>query len=192
MALMKLGSIIQVTAEFGPIVAFFVAGQLLTFTQAVWVLVLTTTASLLVSWYYHRQWPLVPVASALLVIVAGSLTIYFDMPNAIIFSDTIYFWGLAAAIGIGLLRGRYVLERVFNQTFAISPAGWRLVSYQWITLLFIAGAGNEYVRIAMTPEFWIDYKFVKVILMVTFFFLQVAYARKYRIVSETNQWGLRI
>jgi len=185
-------AIIQLFAEFGSVAAFFTAGQLLPFQQAVMVLVTATTLGLVLNWWYFKRLPVLPLWSGAIVVCTGILTIYFDMPDAIIFADTIYFWMFALLIAFGFRRKQHFLERIFNETFAITEAGWRRLSLRWLVVLIIAGFANEYVRIYMTPEFWIDYKFTKVILLTMFSFYQFTLARKYRIEGESNVWGLRI
>ena len=188
---MTPGAFIQILYEFAPVVAFFVAGQLLPFTGAVLVLLVATAGSVIVAWAYHRQLPVIPLASGLLVLVTGSITLYFDTPDAIILADTIYFWGLAAAIVAGFWRKKHLLEHMFDKTFAITHQGWRVLSMRWFVVLFGAGLANEYVRIFLTPEFWIDYRFTKILIITTFSFYQFTLARRYRIEGESNTWGLR-
>lgn len=188
---MNFGALIQITYEFAPLVTFFVAGQVLSFYGAVWALVIATALSTMLAWWYHRQIPIMPLASGALVIITGGITLYFDNPNAIILADTIYFWGLAAAILISLRWRVSLLQRMFDKTFAITSAGWRKLSLRWVTVLILAGIANEYVRMMMTPEFWIDYRFTKIMLIMLFSVYQFTLARRYRIAEESNSWGLR-
>lgn len=189
---MTPGALVQVFYELAPVIAFFVAGQLYSFMTAVWVLMLATLLSVIVAWWYHRHLPFLPLASAVLVLVSGGLTVYFANPDAIILADTIYFWGLAAAILVGMRQEKQLLERMFDQTFAITAAGWRKLSWRWFIVLVAAGLANEYVRATMTPEFWVDYRFTKVALIMLFSLYQFTLARQYRIEGEANAWGLRI
>lgn len=188
---MTPGAIVQILYEFGPVVAFFLAGRFGTFTEAVITLVIATCISIMIAWTYHRHLPFMPLASGALVIGSGVFTIFFNQPDAIILADTIYFWGLAAAILVGFWRPTHMLEHMFDKTFAITKAGWDKLSMRWCTVLIIAGFANEYVRIFMTPEFWIDYRFTKIMIITAFSFYQFTLARKYRIEGESNSWGLR-
>jgi intracellular septation protein len=188
---MKAGAAIQLSYEFAPVVAFFVAGQIFSFTGAVLALLITTSISLCIAWTYHRQVPLIPLASGALVIITGALTVFFNKPDAIILADTIYFWGLAVAIAAGFRTKKHVLERMFDKTFAITHKGWKKLSLRWMFVLIIAGIGNEYVRIFMTPEFWIDYRFTKILLIMLFSIYQFRLAKRYRIAGESTTWGLR-
>jgi len=188
---MNIGAVIQVTYEFAPLITFFIAGQLLTFSGAVLALLIATIVSIIVAWTYHRQIPIMPLVSGGLTLVTGALTLYFNQPDAIILADTIYFWGLAIAILFGFKQKKHILERMFDRTFAITKTGWNRLSWRWFTVLVLAGIANEYVRIMLTPEFWIDYRFTKIMIIAAFSFYQFTLARKYRIENESNAWGLR-
>jgi len=188
---MTRGALIQVLYEFTPLVTFFVAGQVLSFAGAVLALIISTLISIVIAWVYHRRVPFMPLASGALVLITGALTIYFNQPDAIILADTIYFWGLALAILLGFRQKKHVLERMFDKTFAITAAGWNKLSWRWFIVLALAGAANEYVRIMTTPEFWIDYRFTKILIIAAFSFYQFTLARKYRIEGESTPWGLR-
>jgi len=189
---MNTGAAVQIFYEFAPLVTFFIAGQVLPFYGAVFALLVATIISIIIAWTYHRQVPVMPLASGSLVLITGTLTLYFNQPDAIILADTIYFWGLALAIALGFRQQKHVLEHMFDKTFAITKAGWTRLSWRWFTVLILAGFANEYVRIMMTPEFWIDYRFTKILIIAAFSFYQFTLARKYRIEGEANTWGLRI
>jgi len=189
---MNIGAAIQIFYEFAPLVTFFIAGQVLPFSGAVLALIIATVISIIIAWTYHKHVPIMPLASGSLVLLTGTMTLYFNQPDAIIFADTIYFWGLATAILIGFRQKKHILERMFDKTFAITKEGWTRLSWRWFTVLILAGFANEYVRIMLTPEFWIDYRFTKILIIAAFSFYQFTLARTYRIEGESNSWGLRI
>lgn len=189
---MTRGALVQMFSEFFPILAFFVAGQLYPFTTAVSILVSTTLLSLVLSLWYLRHWPVMPIVSGIIVIVTGGITVLYDQPDAIIFADTLYFFLLALFIALGFTQQRHFLERVFDATFAMTREGWHKLSVRWLVLLVVAGIANEIVRILMTPEFWVDYKFTKVLLISAFAAFQFRLARRYRLPGESNRFGLRV
>jgi intracellular septation protein len=188
---MSRGAYIQVFSEFFPVVAFFVAGQLYSFMTAAIILIATTLFSLVVSLINIGKIPVMPIFSGLTVFVFGGLTLYLDQPDFLIFADTFYFFALASIIAVFFWRDKHFLEHMFDMTFAMETAGWRILSLRWLTLLLLAGIGNEVVRLAFTPEVWIDYRFVKILLIIGFAFYQFRLSRQYRIPGESNSLGLR-
>jgi len=189
---MNARALLHAGYELAPIFIFFIAGQLVPFLTAVWIFVVATAVSLVLGWTVSRHIPIMPLASALLSIGAGILTVYFNQPNAIILADTIWYWGLAIVVAVGFFTPKHFFEYMFDEAFAMQRVGWVKHARRWFVMLIIAGAANEYIRIMMTPEFWIDYRFTKVILLTIFGFYQFSLARKYRIKGESNQWGFRI
>ena len=189
---MSRGAYIQFFSEFFPIVAFFLAGQLYSFTTAAIVLIVTTLFSLLVSLISLGKIPVMPIFSGVTIFFFGGLTVYLDQPGFLIFSDTFYFFALAAIIGLFFWRDKHFLEHMFDVTFAMEKAGWRILSQRWFIVMLLAGIGNEVVRLAFTPEVWINYRFVKIILIAGFSVYQFRLSKKYRIPGESNALGLRI
>lgn len=189
---MSRGAYIQIFSEFFPVVAFFAAGQLFSFMTAAIVLIGTTLLSLVVSLVNIGKIPVMPIFSGVIVFFFGGLTLYLDQPDFLIFADTFYFFALAAIIAVFFWRQKHFLEHMFDITFAMTAEGWRLLSIRWLTVLLLAGVGNEIVRLAFTPEVWIDYRFVKILLIVAFSFYQFRLSKKYRIPKESNALGLRV
>lgn len=189
---MSRGAYIQIFSEFFPIVVFFLAGQLYSFATAALLLVITTLFTLTLSIINIGKIPVMPIFSGAVVFIFGGLTVYLDQPGFLIFSDTFYFFSLAAAIGFFFWREKHFLEHMFDATFAMKKEGWRILSHRWFIVMVLAGIGNEIVRLAFTPEVWIDYRFVKIIVIAGFSVYQFRLSKKYRIPGESNALGLRI
>jgi len=188
---MSRGAYVQIFSEFFPVVAFFLAGQLYSFMTAAIILIITTIFSLLISLITIRKIPVMPIFSGSIIFLFGGLTLYFNQPDFLIFADTFYFFALAGLIGWFFWREKQFLEHIFDMTFAMEKTGWKILSHRWFVLLIFAGIGNEIVRLAFTPEVWINYRFVKILLIVGFSFYQFRLSRQYRIPEESNALGLR-
>lgn len=188
---MSRSGYIQLFSEFFPVVAFFVAGQLLSFTLAALVLVVTTFISLLTSLIQFRTIPVMPLFSAAIVFIFGGLTLYTQNPGFLIFADTFYYFSLALLIGIFFWRAKHLLQYMFDRTFAMQQIGWRKLSQRWFTILVLAGTANELARYFLEPQTWIDYRFAKILLLVAFSFYQFTLSKRYRIPEESNALGLR-
>jgi intracellular septation protein len=189
---MSRGAYVQVFSEFFPIVVFFLAGQLYSFTTAAIILIVTTLFTLIISLINIGKIPVMPIFSGVTVFIFGGLTVYLDQPGFLIFSDTFYYFALAAIIGLFFLRDKHFLEHMFDATFAMKKEGWYILSQRWFIVLLLAGVGNEIVRLAFTPEVWINYRFVKILIIASFSVYQFRLSKRYRIPGESNALGLRI
>lgn len=189
---MTKAAAIHLLTEFAPVLAFFIAGQLLSFSAAALTLVVTTLIALSISWWYERRIPFLPFLSGVFIVISGFITYVWDTPDALIFADTVYYLLMGGIVGIGLYYRWYFLKWLFESTFAMYDIGWRILSWRWLIAFFLAGIANEVVRVAMTPEFWIDYRVVKVLLIAGFGCYQFTLSRRYRIPGISNHWGLRL
>ena len=189
---MNRTSLLVTLAELGPVIAFFVAGRFIDFYAAVAVLMAGTSLAVAASWYLERHVPLLPILSAIFVLIGGAITLFFRADDAIIIADTVYYGLVALVLLLSLLRKQLVLKKMFGLVFAMSDTGWRILSWRWFWFLTAAALANETVRILATPDIWVEYRFYKTIVVVGFACYQFTLSKRYRIKDESTPWGLRL
>ncbi len=177
--------------EFIPTFGFFIAAQTTTFFNATAVLMGLSVLSFIFGWYAMKKLPTLPIIITVFVLISGSITIFSQDPNALIISNSIYYIGFSLALLVGLMAGVNLLKRIFEETFAITDTGWRLLTIRWAIVLAAVGIGNEIVRIWYTPEIWVTYKLVTTLSMTTFAVSQLILSHHYRIPEESNTLGIR-
>lgn len=182
---------LHLTTEFVPVVAFFLAGNFLSLDHATYVLIGTTVGALIIGLWFAGRMPVLPVVSTLFVLVSGGITLREHNAEALIIADSLYYFLLAGVVAGGLSLRFNIIKYFFDHTFAMTDEGWDLVAWRWVTIFILAGAANELVRILLTPEAWFDFRFIKVLTISVFGVLQIQLARRYRIVGQSNEWGLR-
>ncbi len=180
-----------IAIEFGPLVMFFIAFELFDFFTAVAVLMGTVIVSMFASWRLSRSIALFPLIASGSVIVFGMLTLVLHDPFYIELKDTLYFGGFGLAIVIPLLRGKLVLKHMFNDIFSITDKGWTIVSWRWGIMMLSIAAINEVTRVLLTPDEWVRYKFVVLILLFIFSGTLFFVSRRERL-PDASLWGLRI
>jgi intracellular septation protein len=183
--------VIAFCAEFGPLLAFFIAGRITTFFDAVAVLMCTTTFAVILSWTLDKRIPFLPILGACFVLIGGGITLYFKEPDAIIFCDTLYYLSIALLLGVTLHSKKYLFEMLFGTIFSLSEDGWKHICIRWFWFLLLAALANEVARHLLTPERWIEYRFYKSIVVTCFALYQLRLTRKYRLVEQTNSLGIR-
>jgi intracellular septation protein len=138
-----------------------------------------------------KRVPILPIISTIFVVISGCITLQQHQPEALIISDSLYYFFLAVVVATGLSFRFNVLKYFFGHTFAMRDEGWDILAFRWMTIFIVAGAANEWVRIMLTPEDWMNFRFLKVITLTLFGCLQIYTARRYRIPDQSNSWGLR-
>lgn len=184
-------SLLQLANEFVPVIGFFVASQLYSFYTATAVLMALTALAISSGWYFERQIPILPIISGVFVILSGIITLLYQAPDVLIFADSLYYFLMGFGLIGSLALKKNLLKRVFGHVFAITEEGWSKLAFRWAIVFIIGGIANELVRIMGTPEMWVNFKVVKVVLVAGFGLYQFTLARRYRLPGESTEWGLR-
>lgn len=173
-------------------VVFYLASYAYDFITSTLLYVCATILVTAIMIFYHRRLPALSLIFGFFVIVAGILTYLTDNPDIIILSDTIYFFFGAWLFYRSLGWSRPLLHRLFGHTFDLLPAGWRLLTWCWITIFLVAGISNEIVRHTMTPEWWIGFQFWRSVLITLFAFCLFPICRRFRNPHTTSDWGILV
>jgi len=189
---MNLSTRLVLGAEFGPILLFFLAGRITDFYTAVAILVGSTILAIGINWQLEHRIPWLPILSAVFVIFGGTITLVWSNPDAIIITDTLYYLTAGSILGISLWRGTPLLRVLFDGVFALKQSGWLLLTWRWCLFLLLAAVANELARYFLTPEAWIDYRFIKTIIITGFACYQLTLSRRFRLPNEASRFGFRI
>lgn len=185
-------ALLQLLNEFVPVIGFFISSQLYSFYTATAVLMVLTAIAITTGWYVERQLPILPIISGVFVIVSGLITLLYQAPDVLIFADSLYYLIMGLLLIWSLTRRKPVLKRIFGHVFAITEEGWRKLTLRWAIVFLIGALANELVRIGGSPEFWVNFKVVKVVLVAGFGLYQFTLTRTYRLPEASNDWGLRL
>src|SRR6266853_4490899 len=102
----KLNPILKLTLDIGPMVLLFLANSRFGIFVATGAFMIAVVAALLVSYAMTRQWPIMPVVTAIVVVVFGGLTLALHDETFIKVKPTIIY-----ALFGGTLFGGYILEK---------------------------------------------------------------------------------
>ncbi len=188
---MYLRLLINTLCEFVPIASFVAVSEYVDFIQGVKVLIITTIIATLVSWYTEKHIPKFGITAAITILLFGFLTLYFDDPFFIIIKDTLYYAGFAVALLIGMWQKRFVFKFFFDDFFAMTDRGWRILEKRWIVFFIVLAVANEIARANLSPHLWAEYKFVVLLITWVFGFYQLTLSKKERL-PEASELGLRI
>ncbi|MFA6207278.1 MAG: septation protein IspZ, partial [Methylocystis sp.] len=136
----KLNPWLKLGLELGPLLLFFVINSRYGIFAATGVLMAGVVLTLAVSWAITRHLPAMPVVTAVLVLVFGSLTYFLHDETFIKLKVTILYTLFGAGLIGALYFGKLLLPIVFDMAIHIDDAGWRKLTIRW-GLFFFALAG---------------------------------------------------
>jgi intracellular septation protein len=194
--------LIKMALELGPLVTFFLAnargedvlagnatlntwfgGQAIIFATAVFMAAMAI--SLLLSWLLLKKIAVMPLVTGVVVLIFGSLTLYFQDPVFIMIKPTITNSLFGGVLLGGLLFGQSLLKYVFGDVYKLQPEGWSKLTLNWGLFFFALAIINEVLWRNFSSDVWINFKTWGVMpLTVLFSISQLSLLSKYAPPNE--------
>lgn len=95
------------------------------------------------------------VITAVLVIVFGSLTVWFNDERFIKAKPTIIYLTFASILGFGLLRGQSYLRLVMEELLPLQPEGWMILTKRFTAMFFCLAVANELIWRTFSTDVWV-------------------------------------
>ena len=203
----QLNPLLKLALDIGPLILFFVAnsrpalfmplvapllpadlasGERAGIFVATAVLMVAIVAALIVSYALTRHLPVMPVVSAVIVLVFGSLTLVLHDELFIKLKPTIIYALFAGALLGGLAFGKPLLGIVFDSVFDLTEEGWRKLTWRWAIFFVFLAVVNEIVWRTQTTDFWVSFKLFGVVPL-TFIFGALQYPLLQKYQAEDNK-----
>ena len=144
--------------ELGPLVVFFVANAQLGIFWATGIFMVAISASVLASRFLEQRWPVMPLFTAVFVLVMGSLTLIFHDETFIKLKPTIVNTLFALMLFAGLGMGHALLKIAFGSAFALDEEGWRRLTVRWAWFFLVLAGLNEAVWRTTSTDTWVSFK----------------------------------
>jgi intracellular septation protein len=134
----------------------------------------SVVAALAVSFAATRRLPVVPLATAVLAVCFGALTLYLQDTTFIKMKVTVIYALFGAALFAGLAMNRLFLPFMFNNAMALTERGWRLLTVRWGAFFFALAILNEIVWRTQSNDVWVAFKFPGIFIILALFMLSQA------------------
>src|SRR5215468_11322881 len=197
----QLNPTLKLVLDLGPLVLFFLAnsrpalflplvspilpadiasGERTGIFVATAVFMVAIVIAFVVSYVLTRHLPVMPLVTAIIVLVFGSLTLVLHDELFIKLKPTIIYLLFGAVLLGGLAFGKPLLGMVFDSVFHLTAEGWRKLTLRWALFFFVLAILNEIVWRTQTTDVWVSFKVFGVVPL-TFLFaaLQVPLLSKY-------------
>ena len=170
----QLNPFLKLTLDIGPLVLFFAANArfgIFTATAAFMVAVLIALA---VAYAKTRHIELMPLVTAVIVVIFGGLTLILHDELFIKLKPTIIYLLFGGTLAGGLLFGKSFLGVLFDSVFDLTDEGWRKLTWRWALFFFGLAILNEIVWRNFSTDTWVSFKLFGVVPL-TFLFGALQY-----------------
>ena len=191
----QLNPTLKLLLDLGPLVLFFLAnsrpalflplvspilpadiasGERTGIFVATAVFMAAIVIAFVVSYVLTRHLPVMPLVTAIIVLVFGSLTLVLHDELFIKLKPTIIYLLFGAVLLGGLAFGKPLLGMVFDSVFHLTDEGWRKLTLRWALFFFALAILNEIVWRTQTTDVWVSFKVFGVVPL-TFLFGALQY-----------------
>jgi intracellular septation protein len=191
----QLHPFLKPVLDLGPLVLFFLAnsrpalflplvspilpadvaaGERVGIFVATAVFMVAVVAALAISYLLMRRLPVMPLVTAVIVLVFGSLTLLLHDELFIKLKPTIIYVLFGGVLMGGLAFGTPLLGLVFDSVFHLTEEGWRKLTLRWALFFFALAVLNEIVWRTQSTDVWVSFKVFGVVPL-TFVFAALQY-----------------
>jgi intracellular septation protein len=148
----------KLALDMGPLFIFFVAFEFAGIFFATGIFMIAALTSVALGWHFEKKLSPIPLITAILVLIAGGLTLYLRNDVFIKMKPT----GLYIIFGVTLLGGlrfnRLFIKYVFGEAFDLTEKGWRGLTLRWGIFFLALAAINETVWRNTSTATWVSFK----------------------------------
>jgi intracellular septation protein len=154
----ELNPILKLALDLGPLLLFFFVNARFGIYMATGAFMVATIVSLVVTYALIRRVAIMPLVSAIVVMVFGGLTIWFQNETFIKVKPTIIYSLFAIFLLGGLVFGRSLIAIVLDSMFSLDAEGWRKLTLRWGLFFVVMAVVNEIVWRSVSTDAWVAFK----------------------------------
>jgi intracellular septation protein len=170
----KLNPALKLVLDLGPLLVFFAANSRFGIFAATGAFMAAIVIALAIAYALTRHLPIMPLVTAVVVVVFGTLTLVLHDELFIKVKPTIIYVLFGGVLLVGLAFGKSLLGVVFDSVFHLTQEGWRKLTLRWALFFLALALLNEIVWRTQTTDIWVSFKVFGVVPL-TFLFAASQY-----------------
>jgi len=154
---------LKLVLDIGPLVLFFAANARFGIFTATAVFMVAVLIALAVAYARTRRIEMMPLVTAVIVVIFGGLTIVLHDELFIKLKPTIIYLLFGSTLAVGLAFGKSFMGVLFDSVFDLTDEGWRRLTVRWVLFFFALAILNEIVWRNFSTDFWVSFKLFGVV-----------------------------
>ena len=175
-------NIYKLIIDIGPLAVFFIFYTRTDLQSAILPFMIATVIAVLFSYTMEKKIPVMPTVGAVIILVFGGLTIYFNNEVFFKMKPTIINLLFAVILYGGIVLKKPLLKYLLGAALKLQDKGWSILTKRWIVFFVALAILNEIIWRTQSTDIWVNFK-VFGILPITFIFTitQFSLIKKYQI-----------
>ena len=149
---------LKLALELGPLALFFLAYWKFNIYAATGVMMVSVIVTLSVSYAMLKRVPIMPLVTAAIVTIFGSLTLFYHDPTIIKIKPTVLYVLFSGALFFGVAFNKPMLQIMFDGALHLTAEGWRKLTWRWAFFFLALAMLNEIVWRTQSESFWVAFK----------------------------------
>ena len=170
----QLNPFLKLVLDIGPLVLFFAANARFGIFAATAGFMVAVLIALAIAYAKTRRIEVMPLVTAVIVVIFGGLTLILHNDTFIKLKPTIIYLLFGGTLVGGLAFGKSFLGVLFDSVFDLTDEGWRKLTWRWAFFFFALAVLNEIVWRNFSTDFWVSFKLFGVVPL-TFLFGALQY-----------------
>ena len=151
-------SIYKLLIDIGPLAVFFVFYTRSDLKTAILPFMIATIIAVLFSYILEKKIPIMPTVGAVIILIFGGLTIYFDNETFFKMKPTIINLLFAGILYGGVILNKSLLRYLLGAALKLQDEGWDILTKRWIGFFIALAILNEIIWRTQTTDMWVNFK----------------------------------
>jgi len=149
---------VKLALDLGPLILFFAIYRYAGIMAATMAFMVITAASLGIGWWIERRLHPMPIVTAVVVLVFGGLTLWYDNETFIKLKPTLIYSIFAVLLLGGLAFKRPLLQPLMGNLWRLDSAGWQKLTFRFGVFFLLMAVANEIIWRHFSTDDWVTWK----------------------------------
>ena len=172
----------KLLVDIGPLAIFFIFYTRGDLQSAILPFMIATVIAVIFSYITEKKIPIMPTVGAIIILVFGGLTLYFNNDVFFKMKPTIINLLFAGILFIGNIMNKSLLKLLLGGALKLQDEGWNILTKRWMGFFIALAILNEIIWRTQSTDFWVNFKvFGMLPLTFIFTFTQFPVIKKYQV-----------
>ena len=173
--------------DFAPLLLFFVAYRLFDLYAATATVMAAAVGAAALGYWFDRKLHPVPLATAVIILIFGGLTLYLNNDTFIKMKPTMVYGLFAVVLLGGLFFNRPFVKYVLGTAVILKEGSWRVLTWRFGIFFLAMALINELMWRNFSNDIWVTFHtFGGIGLTLLFSLSQVPFLLKHQIENSAN------